>query len=170
MRTESTGKYRWVIVPDHPMADKRGRVLEHRYVMSQYLGRLLTKEEKVHHKDENKLNNDISNLELMENEAQHRRKHHPNAWVTIECEQCGKKVLRSRRNLRGKHHFCSTSCSTTYCLKNGLLYNHRVKQQHIHGTEARYRYKKCRCSECKAAHAKTVRNWRNKHQDVAQSG
>lgn len=42
----------------------RGWTYEHRYVMEQHLGRALYKHENVHHKDGNKLNNDISNLEL----------------------------------------------------------------------------------------------------------
>ena len=38
--------------------------LEHRLVMAQLLGRPLTDDESVHHKDGNRLNNDPSNLEL----------------------------------------------------------------------------------------------------------
>ena len=40
------------------------RMAEHRYIMEQKLGRKLTSKELVHHKDEDKLNNDPSNLEL----------------------------------------------------------------------------------------------------------
>lgn len=39
-------------------------LLEHRYVMEQNLGRKLEKHEKVHHKDGNRKNNNINNLEL----------------------------------------------------------------------------------------------------------
>jgi hypothetical protein len=39
-------------------------VLEHRYVMEQHIGRPLLSGENVHHIDGNKINNDISNLEL----------------------------------------------------------------------------------------------------------
>lgn len=38
---------------------------EHRYIMEQFLDRKLDKNEVVHHIDGNKLNNDISNLEVM---------------------------------------------------------------------------------------------------------
>jgi len=38
--------------------------LEHRLVMAQVLGRPLTDDESVHHKDGNRLNNDAANLEL----------------------------------------------------------------------------------------------------------
>lgn len=53
-----------VYEPNHPNAMKNGRVLEHRKVVSDFLGRPLRADEEVHHKDRNKLNNDISNLEL----------------------------------------------------------------------------------------------------------
>lgn len=43
---------------------KRRYILEHRYVMAQYLGRPLYSWETVHHIDDNKQNNDISNLQL----------------------------------------------------------------------------------------------------------
>lgn len=50
--------------PNHPMSDSSGYLLEHRYVMSEYLGRNLGAEEIVHHKDQNKSNNDIDNLKI----------------------------------------------------------------------------------------------------------
>lgn len=39
-------------------------ILEHRLVMEQHLGRELLPDEIVHHRDLNRLNNDLSNLEL----------------------------------------------------------------------------------------------------------
>lgn len=39
-------------------------MLEHRYVMSLHLGRPLSRSESVHHLDGNRLNNELSNLEL----------------------------------------------------------------------------------------------------------
>lgn len=60
--------------PDHPMASKSGYVLEHRLIMSENLGRALTLEEVVHHKNGNRQDNRIENLELLDNKD-HIKKH-----------------------------------------------------------------------------------------------
>lgn len=67
----------------------------HRYVMEQHLGRKLLSSEIVHHKDENKQNNDISNLEIT-NRSAHAR-HHSHVIAVREfkgeikyCADCGK--------------------------------------------------------------------------------
>lgn len=56
--------YRYVSAPDHPNADMGGRILEHRLVMSEFLGRALRQGENVHHKNGIKHDNDPGNLEL----------------------------------------------------------------------------------------------------------
>jgi hypothetical protein len=61
---------------DHPLADVRGYAYEHRIVASKMLGRWVHSKEHVHHKDENKLNNDPDNLEVLaaaEHQLQHRK-------------------------------------------------------------------------------------------------
>jgi len=67
--------YAVVLSPDHPNADARGYVLEHRLVMERVLGRNLSGTEVVHHNDGNKLNNDPSNLRLFASNADHQRHH-----------------------------------------------------------------------------------------------
>ena len=57
--------------PDHPFSNSQGYVYTHRLIVENYLGRLLEDDECVHHKDENKLNNVISNLELCNKKAHH---------------------------------------------------------------------------------------------------
>jgi len=48
----------------YPMAKADGYVMEHRLVMAKHLGRYLQPWEAVHHKDGNRANNDLSNLEI----------------------------------------------------------------------------------------------------------
>jgi FtsZ-binding cell division protein ZapB len=47
-------------------------ILEHRLVMAEHLGRPLEQHEVVHHIDGNNLNNKISNLQLLPNQATHQ--------------------------------------------------------------------------------------------------
>lgn len=49
--------------------DKKRTVLEHTYVMEQHIGRRLARNEDVHHRDGDKLNNEISNLMLLTKKA-----------------------------------------------------------------------------------------------------
>lgn len=58
----------------HPNADAQGYVKEHTLVMSEHLGRPLTPEEIVHHKDGNKQNNSLDNLQVM-TKSEHTRLH-----------------------------------------------------------------------------------------------
>ena len=83
-----------VYVPDHPKANNRGYVLKSRYIMEQQLGRYLTIDEVVHHKDGNKLNNVVENLELMF-KSEHDRGHN-NLKVPIRLDYARISELRSQ--------------------------------------------------------------------------
>lgn len=65
------------------MAKSDRYIMKHRYIMAQYLGRSLLPHpiETVHHKDLNKQNNNISNLQL-------RQGNHGKGAV-FECADCG---------------------------------------------------------------------------------
>lgn len=62
--TKKNGYVYIYIGKDHPMAEKNGYVREHRLVMAQALGRMLTSDECVHHKNERKNDNRFANLSL----------------------------------------------------------------------------------------------------------
>lgn len=100
----------------HPMARSQGYILEHRLKVSNYLGRMLSKTEVVHHKNGIKNDNRIINLELMDAGA-HTSSHYKK--TIFICENCLKKFNDSKsRNRR----FCSKKCWTiTRCIKSGKL-------------------------------------------------
>lgn len=56
--------YKLLWIPNHPNSKKLGYIQEHRLVMSNYLRRPLHKDETVHHKNGDTLDNRIENLEL----------------------------------------------------------------------------------------------------------
>lgn len=92
---EIIDKSRYILVfkPEHPYCDGKGYVRKHRLVMEQFLGRYLTKDEVVHHKDHNGLNNDISNLELFDSNKEHMITIHRNMMERNEKGQFVKKKL-----------------------------------------------------------------------------
>lgn len=63
--------YVLIYAPDHPNADYKSRVPEHRLVMEAALGRYLASEEVVHHRGDDKTDNRLENLELFESNAAH---------------------------------------------------------------------------------------------------
>lgn len=101
--------YKIVYLPKHPNANKTGGwVYYHRLVMENRLKRYLEKDEHVHHKDENKLNNNIDNLELLSS-SEHSRLHKGEKEVKI-CKHCKKEfIYKHSGNL---NIFCSLECSS----------------------------------------------------------
>jgi len=73
-------KYYYIYSPEHPNAigTKKLYIAEHRLVMENHIGRFLTKNEVVHHKDENTLNNSIENLQIM-TPSEHVKLHKTNS-------------------------------------------------------------------------------------------
>lgn len=72
-RSEAGAGYIYLrLFPDDPyyaMCNTTGRVFEHRLVMAKSLGRCLFDWEIVHHKNRNRSDNRIENLELLPNNA-----------------------------------------------------------------------------------------------------
>ena len=108
--------------------DKKKIMSYPKYLMEQMIGRELDPDEEVHHKDENPLNNDISNLELRHH-GEHQREHSTKYHDTIAiCEWCGKEFLwtvQAQRKFYNEHSrpdknyintkpFCSKSCRGSF--------------------------------------------------------
>ena len=112
----SKGDYYYAVVPEHPNCNKNKYVLAHRIIMENHLGRILDTNEVVHHKNGDKKDNNIFNLELMT--VNEHCSHHANekgqTMCEIKCPQC-EKIFSLPRNqthvVKKKNKF--TSCSPT---------------------------------------------------------
>jgi len=67
--------YLVVHLSKHPYSDKQGYVKKHRLVVEEEIKRYLLPNEKVHHINEVKTDNDLTNLILFSSESAHQRFH-----------------------------------------------------------------------------------------------
>lgn len=92
-------------------------VLEHREVMEAHLGRALRSNEHVHHKDGNRSNNELSNLEVL-SPSEHAKRHACGPeYVDLTCIRCDREFTRLARYERGNRKqgkrgpYCGKRCS-----------------------------------------------------------
>lgn len=64
-RKKRTDGYVYVYTPNHSKATKEGYVMEHILIMEKHIGRHLTEDEVVHHRNRIRNDNSIENLVLM---------------------------------------------------------------------------------------------------------
>lgn len=96
-----------------------------RYLMCVKLGYILSDEYEVDHKDDDKTNDDINNLQVLTQE-QNKLKQHYNYIMTqqnvygVHCAYCGMPFLLTERKVNMKlaqnveNIFCNRSCSNNY--------------------------------------------------------
>jgi len=100
-RTKRINKDGYVIWADrsspHASNLDNGMVLEHRHVMGEHLGRPLFKDENVHHKNGNRSDNRLSNLELWtKSQPSGQRVKDKVAWAIKFLEEYGYKVTATK--------------------------------------------------------------------------
>lgn len=103
--------YRWIRIKDE-------WVLEHRWIMEQYLGRKLAPHEHVHHRNNQRNDNRIENLKVV-TRAEHTREH----WIerhaqrggrtSLICQNCQKQFF-CEPSRKDRKKFCGKSCQRAY--------------------------------------------------------
>lgn len=100
----------------------RRRIAEHRWIMEQSIGRKLESWEYVHHIDQDKLNNDISNLKIVSPKL-HGLEHtfHPKEKKCLICQA----IFVPHKTKRAIKKTCSKICR--YKLNREAMLNKRRK-------------------------------------------
>lgn len=104
--------YMYCYNPSHPVANAAGKVMEHVLVITNQVGRMLRPDECVHHKDRDKTNNALSNLQLMTNSDHaklHAEEDHGVVFVDRSCLSC-KTLFQTTSSSARK--YCSSPCSS----------------------------------------------------------
>lgn len=112
------GDYELVIAPpDYPGKIYRGKYCsKHVLVYWQTYGVIPKSDEIIHHKDEDKSNNDPSNLELMKrkNHVRLHKKEHGRKLVELKCPGCNKIFIKEKNKTflqkGGTYTCCSKKC------------------------------------------------------------
>jgi hypothetical protein len=93
-----------------------------KYLMEVHLDRYLAENETIDHIDGNFLNNDLSNLQVIDRQKHSYNDVYRNEDITVKCQYCGKEFIikgstirqRNRTDRHQSGYFCSKQCSGKY--------------------------------------------------------
>lgn len=107
-----------------------------KYLMEVYLNRYLLSDETVDHIDGNPLNNEISNLRIINRKEHCSNDVLRNKDTEVICKMCGKHFIikgsnissRNRKDKSQSGYFCSKQCSGRY---GALIGRNKLKQSKV---------------------------------------
>ena len=107
---DNRGRFR-VYRPDYPRAYKLGYALRSHVVWWLHYGKPHSVGLELHHKDHDRLNDNINNLILL-TQSEHSRLHRRTKYLFYICEHCGCEFKReAHRSSDGRtNRFCSQTC------------------------------------------------------------
>lgn len=121
------GDYLYGICRNHPRASKHGYVLLHRLIVEKHIKRFLNSDEIVHHKNLDKKDNRIENLEVL-NSKEHGRLHgnmQGKIICELKCPHCKKIFIRQKCKTflqnSSKYTCCSKHCRGSFSRKQQIL-------------------------------------------------
>lgn len=131
-RTVSDG-YVKLYRPGHSLANARGWVPEHRLVAYE-AGLLVNLDDHVHHRDENKQNNDLSNLEVL-TPSEHHRQHSDGGGPAFmrnktHCKQGHEYTPENTRRSNGRR-YCITCERERWHRRTAEGYARDYKQERV---------------------------------------
>jgi len=107
-----------VFCPDHPRAWSTGYVYSHSLLMELHLGRFLKKGEVIHHRNEDRSDNRIENLEVKSNSshaADHGRAKGTRV-IELRCPWCAQIFTRPlRQTFKKKRTPMGCTCCSPQC-------------------------------------------------------
>lgn len=103
------------------------RMLYHRHIMELNLGRKLNQNERIHHKNGDRIDNRIENLKLLENNAEHMKKYHNDMWKKRKkygplSEEIIEKIMLRKDTKFGEFSECF--CGIKKLMARNLCQNH----------------------------------------------
>ena len=117
--SKKDNRYRCVLVHN---TGKKKTISYPKYLMEVHLGRYLGVDETIHHIDGNPLNNDLSNLMILNRKEHCFNDSLKNENAKVKCALCGKEFIikgntlhyRNRKDRNYSGYFCSKQCSGKY--------------------------------------------------------